>query len=57
LAVSLAKKVKLTKNNVVLEPMSRYERHIIHTALQHDRFVKTYSEGNEPYRNVVVAPK
>ena len=57
LASSLAKKVKATRKNVVLEPMSRYERHIIHTALQHDRFVKTFSEGNEPYRNVVIAPK
>lgn len=57
LAVSLAKKVKATKKNVVLEPMSRYERHIIHTTLQHDRYVKTFSEGNEPYRNVVIAPK
>jgi spoIIIJ-associated protein len=57
LAMSLAKKVKTTKKNVVLEPMSRYERHIIHTALQHDRYVKTHSEGNEPYRNVVIAPK
>lgn len=57
LAASLARKVKTTKKNVVLEPMSRYERHIIHTALQHDRYVKTFSEGNEPYRNVVIAPK
>jgi spoIIIJ-associated protein len=57
LAMSLAKKVKATKKNVVLEPMSRYERHIIHTALQHDRYVKTHSEGNEPYRNVIIAPK
>ena len=57
LAVSLSKKVKATKKNVVLEPMSRYERHIIHTTLQHDRYVKTFSEGNEPYRNVVIAPK
>lgn len=57
LAISLAKKVKATKKNVVLEPMSRYERHIIHTTLQHDRFVKTFSEGTEPYRNVVIAPK
>jgi len=57
LAISLAKKVKATKKNMVLEPMSRYERHIIHTVLQNDRFVKTYSEGTEPYRNVVIAPK
>jgi len=57
LAVSLARKVKSTKKNVVLEPMSRYERHIIHTVLQRDNFVRTYSDGNEPYRNVVIAPK
>jgi len=57
LAVSLARKVKATKKNVVLEPMSRYERHIIHMVLQRDNVVKTFSEGNEPYRNVVIAPK
>lgn len=57
LAASLARKVKSTKKNVVLEPMSRYERHIIHMVLQRDPGVKTYSDGNEPYRNVVIAPK
>ena len=57
LAVSLARKVKSTKKNVVLEPMSRYERHIIHTILQRDGQIRTYSDGNEPYRNVVIAPK
>ena len=57
LAYSLAKKAKFTKKSVVLEPMSRYERHIIHTVLQSDPGVRTYSDGNEPYRNVVIAPK
>jgi spoIIIJ-associated protein len=57
LASSLARKVKSTKKSVVLEPMSRFERHIIHIALQHDKYVKTYSQGDEPYRNVVIAPK
>jgi spoIIIJ-associated protein len=57
LASSLSRKVKTTKKNVVLEPMSRYERHIIHVYLQNDRYVKTYSEGDEPYRNVIIAPK
>jgi len=57
LAISLAKKVKSTRKNVVLEPMSRYERHIIHMVLQRDSMVRTYSDGNEPYRNVVIAPK
>jgi spoIIIJ-associated protein len=48
LALSLARKVKVTKKNVVLEPMSRYERHIIHMVLQRDSGVRTYSDGNEP---------
>lgn len=57
LAFNLAKKVKHTKKNVVLEPMNPYERRIIHSALQNDRFVTTYSEGEEPYRNVVITLK
>lgn len=57
LAISLAKKVKQTKRKIVLEPMSSYERRIIHSALQNDRYVETYSEGEEPYRNVVVSLK
>lgn len=57
LAFNLAKKVKATRRSIVLEPMSPYERRIIHSALQNDRFVSTYSEGQEPYRNVVIAPK
>lgn len=57
LAFNLAKKVKHTKKNVVLEPMNPYERRIIHSALQNDRYVTTYSEGEEPYRNVVIALK
>ena len=57
LAVSLARKVKSTKKSVVLEPMSRYERHIIHMVLQRDNAIRTYSDGSEPYRNVVIAPK
>ena len=57
LAGNLARKVKSTKKSVTLEPMSRFERHIIHTTLQNDRSVKTYSEGNEPYRNVIISPK
>ena len=57
LASSLARKVKSTKTSVELEPMSRFERHIIHMTVQHDRFVKTYSKGDEPYRHVVIAPK
>jgi spoIIIJ-associated protein len=57
LAVNLAKKVKATRKNVVLEPMNPYERRIIHSALQTNRFVTTYSEGEEPYRYVVIAQK
>ena len=57
LVYSLAKKVKQTRKSVVLEPMSPYERRIIHSALQHDRYVTTYSEGEEPYRNIVIALK
>ncbi|KAF5069883.1 RNA-binding cell elongation regulator Jag/EloR [Anaerotignum sp.] len=57
LAFNLAKKVKHTKKNVVLEPMNPYERRIIHSALQNDRYVTTFSEGEEPYRNVVITLK
>lgn len=57
LAYNLAKKVKQTKKNVVLEPMNPYERRIIHSSLQNDKYVTTYSEGEEPYRNVVIALK
>jgi len=55
LARNLAKKVKMTKTNVTLEPMSPYERRIIHSALQNDRYVTTFSEGEDPYRNVVIS--
>lgn len=54
LAFNLAKKVKQTGKSVVLEPMNPYERRIIHSSLQNDKYVTTYSEGEEPYRNVVI---
>ena len=57
LAFNLAKKVKHTKKNVVLEPMNPYERRIIHSALQGDKYVTTHSEGEEPFRRVVVTLK
>lgn len=57
LAFHLAKKVKHTRKNVVLEPMNPYERRIIHATLQNDRYVTTFSEGEEPFRNVVIALK
>lgn len=54
LAKNIAHKVKRTKRSVSLEPMNPYERRIIHSALQDDKYVSTHSEGNEPYRRVVV---
>lgn len=57
LAVSIAHKVKKTRRRVALEPMNSYERRIIHAALQDDPYVKTVSEGEEPYRKVVVILK
>jgi len=57
LANNLARKVKAIRKPVNLEPMSRYERHIIHTVLQNDRHIRTYSEGNEPFRHVVISVK
>ena len=50
-------KVKRTKRPVALEPMNPFERRVIHSALQNDRFVTTHSEGEEPYRHVVVTLK
>ncbi len=57
LAKNIAYKVKRTKQPVKLEPMNPYERRIIHSALQADRYVTTYSEGEEPFRHVIVALK
>ena len=54
LAKNIAHKVKRTKRAVSLEPMNPYERRIIHSALQGDKYVSTHSEGEEPYRKVVV---
>jgi len=56
LAKNLAYKVKRTKRPVSLEPMNPYERRIIHSALQNDKYVTTQSEGEEPYRKVVIKP-
>ena len=55
LAKNIAYKVKRTKRSVSLEPMNPFERRIIHSALQNDRYVTTFSEGEEPYRYVVIA--
>lgn len=57
LAKNIAYKVKRTKRPVALEPMNPFERRVIHSALQNDRFVTTHSEGDEPYRHVVVTLK
>lgn len=54
LAKNIAYKVKRSRRPVSLEPMNPYERRIIHSALQHDKFVSTRSEGEEPFRHVVV---
>ena len=56
-AKNIAFKVKRTKRPVSLEPMNPYERRIIHSALQNDRYVTTHSEGDEPFRRVVVTLK
>ncbi len=57
LAKNIAYKVKRTKRPVSLEPMNPFERRVIHSALQNDRYVSTHSEGEEPYRHVVVTLK
>ena len=57
LAKNIAHKVKRNRRPVALEPMNPYERRIIHSALQNDPYVTTHSEGEEPYRKVVVTLK
>ena len=57
LAKNIAYKVKRTKHPVSLEPMNPFERRVIHSAVQNDKFVTTHSEGEEPYRHVVVTLK
>ncbi len=57
LAKNVAYKVKRTRRPVSLEPMNPYERRIIHSALQNDKYIATHSEGEEPFRKVVVTLK
>ena len=57
LAKNMAFKVKRTRRSVTLEPMNPYERRVIHSALQNDNYVTTHSEGEEPYRKVVITLK
>lgn len=57
LAHNIASKVKRTRRPVTLEPMNSFERRIIHSALQGDKYVDTHSEGDEPFRKIVVTLK
>ena len=57
LAKNIAYKVKRSRRSISLEPMNPYERRIIHSALQNDKYVTTHSEGEEPFRRVVVTLK
>ncbi len=57
LAKNIAAKVKRTRRSVSLEPMNPYERRVIHATLQNDRYVVTRSDGEEPYRHVVISLK
>ena len=55
MSLKLAEKAKRTGRRVILEPMGAFERRVIHMALQQDREIVTYSEGDEPYRKVIIA--
>ena len=57
LAKNMSSKVKRTRHSVTLEPMNPYERRVIHSALQNDKYVTTHSEGEEPFRRVVITLK
>ncbi|MEY8339379.1 RNA-binding cell elongation regulator Jag/EloR [Lachnospiraceae bacterium 62-35] len=57
LAKNIAYKVKRTKHSVSLEPMNPYERRIIHAALQNDKYVTTRSDGEEPFRHIIISLK
>lgn len=57
LAKNIAYKVRKSRQSVALEPMNPYERRIIHSALQNDRYVTTHSEGEEPFRRVIITLK
>ena len=56
-ANKMARQAAKQRRVIKLEPMNPYERRIIHSALQSDRYVKTYSEGKDPYRKIVIEPK
>jgi spoIIIJ-associated protein len=57
LALKLADKARRKGTDVILEPMNPHERRVIHTALQNNKYVFTHSEGEEPYRKIIIAPK
>lgn len=57
LARNISYKVKRTRKSVSLEPMNPYERRVIHSVLQNDKYVETHSEGDDPYRKVVITLK
>jgi spoIIIJ-associated protein len=57
LATKYASRARATGRSVSLEPMKPYERRVLHAALQNNEYVTTYSEGEEPYRRVVIKPK
>jgi spoIIIJ-associated protein len=57
LAQRLAEKAIRKGQNVILEPMNPHERRVIHTALQNNKSVETYSQGDEPYRKIIISPK
>lgn len=54
LAHRLGAKVRRTRQKIALEPMNAFERKIIHVALQNEKHIKTDSEGQEPYRHIVI---
>jgi len=55
MSLKLAEKAKRTGRRVILEPMGAFDRRVVHMALQQDREIVTYSEGDEPYRKVIIA--
>lgn len=57
LARNISYKVKRTRKSVSLEPMNPYERRVIHSVLQNDKYVETHSEGDDPFRRVVITLK
>ncbi len=57
LALRMAGKVRRSGRRMALEPMNPYERRILHSVLQNNRYVETHSEGEEPYRRVIITPK